>query len=697
LKRTSINSNFETHKEKEMVSFRKWFPALAIVALLLGSAVAVSAQTSFTCQTVAGVPPLVRGEGLAELVGDVVLQCSGGTTTAAGAAVPGVNFSVFLNTNITSKVLNTDITEALLLIDEPVQGGLVFCPANTSCAILGTGAAGLVSNPPANSVPGPTYNGYVAGAVVPGGVNYKIGANGAVPNAFPGKLVQQFAGGTTVLQEYLSWTGVPLDAPGTVGIRTVRITNIRANANRIGVSSTLIPSQIRAFISITSTQAVSVTNPEQTVAFVSRGLGDFTVEAGPGEESPFFQCNGNSITNGVSFRARFTEGFSSAFKRLAQGGLTDAQVNGTGTAINYLAGTPPTTGQPRFISNGNLWIGGQPVVGPQDIPGQNTFTESGFIPPDDALNVGIYTADGVATNGTRLILRFANIPSGVTVYVGTVDAGAGDHPSGTASELWARARLISTLPDGSGTYTPIAAGTVSGAPWPVAALPASGIAVYEIVTSDAAVVEKIDIPVFVTFPANATALTPESAIPTVTGALAPLSTVRSEVYNGTGAPLPRFVDTPITQDAFVVNPCRTNILFPYITNQSGFDSGIAISNTTMDPYETIHQSGPCTINYYGNTTGGGAAPNAQTSTEEVAAGETLTFVVSSGGSHGITGTPGFQGYIIAVCDFQYGHGFAFITDGPIGAAQVAEGYLGLILDSPFSSGRTGYQSEALNQ
>jgi hypothetical protein len=60
-------------------------------------------------------------------------------------------------------------------------------------------------------------------------------------------------------------------------------------------------------------------------------------------------------------------------------------------------------------------------------------------------------------------------------------------------------------------------------------------------------------------------------------------------------------------------------------------------------------------------------------------------VVSSGGSHGIAGMPGFQGYLIIQCGFRYAHGFAFITDGPAGAARVAEGYLGLVMDGSIPS------------
>jgi uncharacterized protein (TIGR03437 family) len=45
---------------------------------------------------------------------------------------------------------------------------------------------------------------------------------------------------------------------------------------------------------------------------------------------------------------------------------------------------------------------------------------------------------------------------------------------------------------------------------------------------------------------------------------------------------------------------------------------------------------------------------------------------------GLASTPGFQGYIIAQCQFQYAHGFAFISD--LGAQRLAQGYLALVLD-----------------
>src|ERR1700729_3220458 len=120
-KRTSINSISHFHKEKEMADFRKWLLALAAVAVLLGlgSSTAVAA-TTFTCQTNAGNPTIVRAEGVAELVGDLTLNCTGGTPTQAGQFIPESTVQISLNPNVTSRLIDSsNASEALLMIDEP--------------------------------------------------------------------------------------------------------------------------------------------------------------------------------------------------------------------------------------------------------------------------------------------------------------------------------------------------------------------------------------------------------------------------------------------------------------------------------------------------------------------------------------------------------------------------------------------------
>ena len=113
-----------------MAAFRKLVLGLAAATLFAGFANAQS--SALQCVANAGVPPTVRAEGLTELVGDVTLNCTGGIPTAAGVVIPSSNVTIFLNTNITSRILSTSQgtwSEAILLIDEP------HSPANPRCSV----------------------------------------------------------------------------------------------------------------------------------------------------------------------------------------------------------------------------------------------------------------------------------------------------------------------------------------------------------------------------------------------------------------------------------------------------------------------------------------------------------------------------------------------------------------------------------
>jgi hypothetical protein len=60
-----------------------------------------------------------------------------------------------------------------------------------------------------------------------------------------------------------------------------------------------------------------------------------------------------------------------------------------------------------------------------------------------------------------------------------------------------------------------------------------------------------------------------------------------------------------------------------------------------------------------------------------------------------TTVPGFQGYMIAVCQFQYAHGFAFVSD--LGARNLAMGYLALVMNQPGALWRPTGVAEVLGQ
>jgi len=640
-----------------MVDFRKWFPALAVVALAFGAASTANAQqvAAFSCVGNAGVPPIVRAEGLTELVGDLVLNCTGGTPTAAGAPVPQANVQIFLNTNVTSRLVADPWSEALLMIDEPSAAAQRYCSVNGGCAITGVGAA-------AGS------DGFADG------VDYdETSGTGTVPNVYQGRN----AGANSIV-----WLGVPIDPPGTNATRVIRITNIRANANQLGVSSTLIPTQIVMFISVTGTTSVPINNPQQTVAFIQPGLSFSTRQA----VNSYLQCvsfnsaaatdSSKALVNGMGTVVRFSEGFASAFKRRNAAAYVDGD-------------TSPT-----------------PVD--QNVPGAIYNTESGFLNQTPAIVTGSsangLAAAGLADHGTRLMARFANVPAGVVLYaslypvVTCSDCGPSSRPAITAARAattstLTMARLVTTDANGGGSFSRVTGTNTSSfdggaATAPIALNNGAGMATWEVLQADPLTSQTYEFGIGVSYVANTSNNLPGLGSATVAGSFAPLSTVTTQ---SASAPLPRFADTSSARTIFTISACTTNILFVFLTNQAGFDSGIAISNTSVDPFGTAPQSGPCKLNYYGETTGGGAAPAAQTSAV-VPAGKQLTAVLSTGGNYGIAATPGFQGYMIAQCQFQYAHGFAFISD--VGANRVSEAYQALILDSALPS-RTLFQSEIL--
>jgi len=653
-----------------MADFRKWFPVLAIVTLMLGGAVSASAQITppLTCTTNAGVTPTVRSEGISELVGDVVINCNNGTPTAAGQPIPQVNIQVFLNTNITSRLQADPISEALLLIDDPQPGNQFLC--TTTCpATAGTGVG--------------------------------VGA-GQLRNVYQAR---QAAANSVV------WLGVPIDPPGTTQGRTYRLTNVRANANQLGVSSTLIPQNITMFISATPPTSLPINNPTQVVAFVQVGLIDLAVRSAADGSTlkSFLQCtdankdlstdntknyNGTTViqsgSSGRSALLRFREGFASSFKRrnIAVPTPYSADTAAVPIAQDIPGGIVPATHPTLGSLVGLVGAGVYNAVG-QFGP---FYAESGFYAP------AVTGTAGLADHGTRLMARFNNVPAGIQLYVGIYEGSSSTSLTNTTS----RVRLVSTDSNGAGTFSAVVgtssadtAGTfISMAP--VTLSGGSGTAVWEVMQADPVAVETILLPVALSFTANTGSNLPGLGTATVNLSFAPLSTVTTA---SSSAPIPRFADTSTSRTLAIVNACTTNILFPYVTAREGFDTGLVISNTSVETglswdSNTAPQSGACQIFYYGDTTGGGAAPASQTSAV-VQAGKLLIWTLFAGGVTDTTikPTPGFQGYIIASCSFQYAHGFAFLSD--LGANRLAHGYLALILDEKLGT-RTGFVSESLD-
>jgi len=146
-----------------MADFRRCILALALLVLVLGIVAPASAQSTqpFGCVANASVPPLMRYESLTELVGDLVLNCSGGTPTPVGTVIPTANITVFLPHAITSRITAAGtpaVTDALLLVDDPGPGQQNVCtfptnpappnalPGDTNCLVNGDGGTSFKTN-----------------------------------------------------------------------------------------------------------------------------------------------------------------------------------------------------------------------------------------------------------------------------------------------------------------------------------------------------------------------------------------------------------------------------------------------------------------------------------------------------------------------------------------------------------------------
>jgi len=627
LKENFDRFNSQIYKEKEMADFRRCMYAFAVLALLLGLLPSANAQTvnGLICTANAAVPPTLRAEGLTELVGDIVLTCSGGTSTPATQTIPQANFQIFLNTQVTSRLVNSsNQSEAIMTIDEPKAGQVVQCTSVTGCSATGAG-------------PG-----------VPNQTEF-LGGVGGNDNVYEG-----IVAGNSVI-----FTGIPVDPPGTTGQRVFRITNVRANANAVSApGANGIPGQIIALISATPatgpgglTSTFSINNPQVVVGFVQTSLVTSITGTASGKNPAIasdiavLQCVGKS--NAFVGTLNYTELFPTAFKTHT--------IAGSGI-------TPQSTLGLVYNSESGYYN-----------PGPNTLAANGGT---GALSGNLATA-GLADFGTRLRAVFNNIPNGVSVFVTiqNTNASATTSPlTGTFAQLVASEATV----DGTTGFTPIAATTtVGGGIWQIPITNGSGEAVWEVVAANPLALQTYSFGYYVNATASPSTNSPAIGTGTVNMWYAPTAPTFAASAGGTAqnssVPIPRFVDASTATNAVAVTICRTNLLYPYVTSQAGFDTGLAISNTSTDPFGTAAQAGPCTLYFYGTN-----APASFTTPSSIASGTTYANLAT-------TLAPNFTGYVIALCNFQYAHGFAFISD--VGARNLAMGYLALIIPDPASAGR----------
>lgn len=239
------------------------------------------------------------------------MVCSGGTPSASTP----INITLTLNTNITSLTLGTGAvkSEAPLSIDDPSPDAV-------------------------NNSNGFSYNGQVLGTPY-----VAAGAPGS-GNVY---LAEQSSPAS------VTWSGEPFVAPGPSGTRTLRLTNLRANATALPVLSGLSPvlASVSATIPIGNSSSIYI-------AFGAQGLTFSASVAGPGTAN-----------------LTFSEGFAGAFRE------------------RIVPATSPFT------------------MARQDIPGEVYFSESQFTP---CFTFGSCSSPpagriGLATTGTLLLARMTRL------------------------------------------------------------------------------------------------------------------------------------------------------------------------------------------------------------------------------------------------------------------------------------------------
>ena len=690
------------------MNFRRCITALAVLALFAGLASAqVLSSTAgtgpFQCTASVAVPPVLRAEGLTEMVGDMVLTCTGGgtpgsgTTPAAGSStpIPTANFTVSFGTNVTSRLLNYNLypsssvtspntSEALLLIDEPLSGLQIGSGSGGTWPGPGNIGPGAPQTLCVNGIQPASYMGagsggcpeYVVQVGTSGNQDYVMSSTAGTYTP-PANV---YAG--VVSSNQVTFFGIPILPPTSANIsRVFRMTNIRINANALGASGSPGTFQVQASISISGSTSVPIYTPVQIAGFVQTGLTTSLKNVGNTGSltAPnFLQCSntGSSSSPAQVGILSYTENFGTAFKtRVAP--LSATQYSGQGTN--------PTG---------------------QNTPGAIYNSESGFIfSPLVGTGTALNATAGLADYGTRLKAVFNNIPTGVRIFVSTTNvvnisststASQLVAPAGNSTTSFAQLVMGETAPEGSfvptsGYIYPSNSVTQLNGFAELAVGPTnSATAVWEVINDNPATDETLSFGVWTVYTANAAANAPPTGTATVNMSYAPTPTVAFTAAAGAVASstltIPRFADTSTATNLFNVVQCSTSLLFPFITNQAGFDTGFAIMNTTSDPFGSKLQQGTCAFNFYGQN-----APPVYT-TGVIPAGNNVAPSVYAFLASSIA--PSFQGYMIAICNFQLAHGYAFVSD--LGAQKLAHGYLALIFSpNPTTTARGNANPEIL--
>jgi hypothetical protein len=620
-----------------MVALKRFSIAVALLGLTLSSVPEAQAQFTFSVQPLgrincvySAVPNQVRAEGLAERTGDARLDC-----TNDGIFNPNTgnnNMQQYVETNITLR-LNTAVTNRLNVGGDGarVTDAVMTINDNNHFRPIAesefpSGPEGCTQIDPGGdfAIPDERYpcpmKGRINGTsqLVWDGVQFPVPGAPNDPNTLP------TPNGNGVPQCVDIFNQNDTESCFDV-TTTIRLTNIRGNAAAVGEGAS-----ITGTLSIFSFASIGITpNNTQTLALVDEGLiVDF------GSPVTGLQCEDFS----GQYTLTLQEGFAGSFK---------------------------TLGSPTFVQGDFAAENGYPVCENGSVKGDGTCT-------DPQTNAG---TGGGATQATRFLIRLIGVQKGVKVSVPKVIGGFVSGNRCVVSQ--GGGDLCVELVTGSNSAG--AGGSTEGGSGNATVsldTNGNGFIVYELKEGDPFRTQDLDVPIYVSWTPNTALDQPAIGSSSLLVTFAPLS----DVGIAGNEPSPRFIDDSGDPATFVtIVRCSTTLLFPFVSNRFGFDTGLAISNTSMDWKGTAPQRGRCMIHYIGNTGDDGPMPDDDLS-EIIEGGEQVTWTLSMGnGVWGLNGAPDFQGFVVAMCEFQFAHGYAFITDATSAIPNFAQGYLALIL------------------
>jgi hypothetical protein len=358
--------------------------------------------------------------------------------------------------------------------------------------------------------------------------------------------------------------------------------------------------------------------------------------------------------------------------QITPGATNITAIGVTGIRVN-IAGNPTLTSLSAIVTaTGNAFVGGQTsIVVVSSIASAIASVGTGV--PSTALNNISSVSPASSLPGTVQVaitegflnawvpnsivgVTFSAPPAGITLTVpATINATGGTNPAGFT---------FSTATGGAAAPAPITSLTA-----------AAGLTVYYKLTTLGA-----------TSPVTSETLTVPVGVALSVGAVLPLpqstaSVTAVDMYPKLGA-FPDFAGSVIPQysgttcqkgpvQILAIIAANTNLLIPYATTAAGYDTGLAIANTTTDPFtgtnSAVKQNGSITFVFYPQT-----GTSFTYTTGATSPGEGLTAgVLNTGGLYTVllsrlltaaSAPAAFSGYIVVTVNATNAHGQYFISD-----------------------------------